>query len=488
MNKILTRRNTIIIVAALTLIKAYLAATLQLHPDEAYYWLWSRRLALGYYDHSPFIAYFIWLTTLVSQAEFWVRFSSIAVSVLMSVLCWRLALQLFADTAAAAASVLVLNLFPITFVGSIIMTPDTPAFVFWALAVYACWQVVRTGQARYWYLTALWFGLSLLSKYTSVLLAPCIFLFFLATDERRWLKTVHPYLAFVLGMACFLPVVFWNQAHDWISFRFQFGHGLGGQSLSPGQIVEFFGGQLLVASPFLWLLGVAAGTAYLFSRDKRKLFVSLMSMPVLLFFTASSLKRLAGPNWPACAYFALSIVIGKFVIDGFRWRRATGAFAVVFAFLMSFVVILHARFNFIPLQRFSRDMAIADATNWFYGYRELGRYILQYHPEARVIMTQSHQLSAEIIYYTRDRIFTTIDPKRTRPSQFNLWPIPPELKGAPGLYIYVDGTGPGPYEEYFRGVGNPEHLTVMRAGFPMRSYRIVPGAASYLQPEQFLVK
>jgi 4-amino-4-deoxy-L-arabinose transferase-like glycosyltransferase len=476
MEKILTKRNTVVIVLLLTLVKAYLAATLQLHPDEAYYWLWSRRLDLGYYDHSPFIAYFIWLTTIFSQTELWVRLSGIIVSVAISFLCWILAMQLFGEVAVAAGSVLLLNLYPLNFTGSIIMTPDIPSLFFWALAVYAFWQVVRTGEARYWYWTGLLFGLSLLSKYTAVLFAPCIFLFVVMTDERRWLKTVHPYLAFLMGMACFLPVVYWNYAHDWISFRFQFGHGLGGQTYSLGRVLEFFGGQALVASPFGWFFGMIATAAYLFSRDRKKLFICLMSLPVFAFFAFSSLKRIAGPNWPAFAYFTLSIATTKFFLDGLRLRRALWAFSLASALALSLVVILHASFNFISLHRYSKDWAVADATNWFYGYRELGRYIMEKHPEARIIMTQSHQLSAEIIYYTRDRVFTTIDPKITRASQFNLWQAPPELVGAPGLYVYADTDDPGPVREYFHGTGEPEKLSVMRAGFPLRTYKLIPCA------------
>jgi len=67
MEKFLNPRNTIIVVGVLTLWRLYLSAGLQLHPDEAYYWLWSRHLDIAYYDHSPLVAYFIWITTLFSE-------------------------------------------------------------------------------------------------------------------------------------------------------------------------------------------------------------------------------------------------------------------------------------------------------------------------------------------------------------------------------------------------------------------------------------
>ena len=69
MEKLFNKRNTIIFVGVLTLWRLYLSAELQLHPDEAYYWLWSRNLDVAYFDHSPLVAYFIWFTTLLSKSE-----------------------------------------------------------------------------------------------------------------------------------------------------------------------------------------------------------------------------------------------------------------------------------------------------------------------------------------------------------------------------------------------------------------------------------
>src|SRR6185295_16168384 len=40
-------------------VRLVVAALVPLHPDEAYYWEWSRHLAAGYFDHPPAIAWFI---------------------------------------------------------------------------------------------------------------------------------------------------------------------------------------------------------------------------------------------------------------------------------------------------------------------------------------------------------------------------------------------------------------------------------------------
>ena len=471
--KIFNRTNTLIFVLITTAWRAYLSATLQLHPDEAYYWLWSRHLDLGYYDHSPLVAYFIRLTTVFSQNEFCVRLSGLIGLLILSWLCWKLALQLFENETAAAASVILFNSLPLTLSGSIIITPDLPAFFFWSLSAYFAWQITRTQKAFFWYLLGVSFGFGLLSKYTAVLFAPSFFLFIILTDERKWLKTVHPYLALILGFACFLPVVYWNAAHQWISFKFQLGHGLSGQKYSLGKLVEYLGGQMLVAGPVLWLAGMYAGFVYLFKKDKPKLFLSLLTLPIIVFFAFSSLKKSAGPNWPAAAYFTFSVIAGAYFTESGRIRRGVLWLAFITSFLFSVIAMLHTRFTIIPLHKISRVMAEADATQFFYGYRELGEEILR-HPEVKFALTSSHQTSAEIAYYTKEKIFACVS-SITRLSEFNFWEFPEDLKDKDGLYIYVEGDGLGPYKDYFISTGETIPFNVTRDGYPLRSYRMIKG-------------
>ena len=45
--------------AAWVALRFWFASHRPLVPDEAYYWVWSRHLAGGYFDHPPVVAYMI---------------------------------------------------------------------------------------------------------------------------------------------------------------------------------------------------------------------------------------------------------------------------------------------------------------------------------------------------------------------------------------------------------------------------------------------
>ncbi len=481
-NSLLAARAAIAVVAATVAWKIYLSSTLQLHPDEAYYWLWSRYLDLGYFDHPPLIAYLIRLTTQFSQQELWVRFGGILETVIVSMLAWMLSLRLSQDRRKAAASVITANVLPITLAGSIVITPDIPLFLFASAGIYAYWRIVETGQARYWYVLGVAFGLALLSKYTAVLLAPSLLLFTVVTDERKWLKTVHPYAAFLLGCLLFLPVVQWNREHQWASFAFQFQHGLGGSSYSLAKVLAFIGGQMLVAGPVLFVAGVYASVRVLFQRNKQMLFLSLTSLPVLVFFAYSSLTRTAAPNWPCGAYFTFPIQVSHYFLDASKGKERLWLIGVALSLTLSVAAGLHTRFGVLPLERISKDLRQADATNWFYGWREFARE-LEKDPEIQVAFTDTSQMAAEITYYTAEKVTGYVDRRHFGGGQYEYWDLPESLRGKSGICVsYREGTKPVPCGEYFTSVGQETMLTAERAGIPIRTYRVVRGEGCRCAP------
>jgi 4-amino-4-deoxy-L-arabinose transferase-like glycosyltransferase len=74
-------RGTAAVVVGLVLLRLAAAAWTPLTFDEAYYWMWSKHLAGGYYDHPPMVAVVIRLGTMIAgDTEFGVRSSRC---------CWR---------------------------------------------------------------------------------------------------------------------------------------------------------------------------------------------------------------------------------------------------------------------------------------------------------------------------------------------------------------------------------------------------------------
>ena len=71
-------RDWSLVVGPPVLLRLCLTGTFPLCEDEAYYWEWSRNLALGYHDQGPGVALAIRLgTALFGESEFDVRFPAV---------------------------------------------------------------------------------------------------------------------------------------------------------------------------------------------------------------------------------------------------------------------------------------------------------------------------------------------------------------------------------------------------------------------------
>ena len=95
-----------------------------------------------------------------------------------------------------------------------------------------CAWSAHSSAARWaWWLGAgVCAGLALLSKYSAVLTIVGAVLYLLSSRaHRHWLATPKPWLAALVALLMFAPVLVWNATHDWVSFAFQAGRAAGMQ-------------------------------------------------------------------------------------------------------------------------------------------------------------------------------------------------------------------------------------------------------------------
>ena len=141
--------NTILTVAALVALRLVAAAFTPLTFDEAYYWMWSKHLAGGYYDHPPMVAFVIRAGTLIAgDTEFGVRLVSILLALPMSFAIYRSTEILLGGTRTAASATILLNVTLMAAVGTLIVTPDAPLLVAASFVLFFLAKVLETGDRK----------------------------------------------------------------------------------------------------------------------------------------------------------------------------------------------------------------------------------------------------------------------------------------------------------------------------------------------------
>ena len=114
----------------------------------------------------------------------------------------------------------------------------------------AHWNAARW---RWWLGAGVCAGLALLSKYSAVLTMAGAVLYLLSSRaHRHWLATPKPWLAALVALLLFAPVLVWNAAHDWVSFAFQAGRAAG-MHLRPFAPLVTLAGEALFVLPWIWL-------------------------------------------------------------------------------------------------------------------------------------------------------------------------------------------------------------------------------------------
>ena len=298
-------------------------ALLPLSADEAYYWLWSRHLAAGYFDHPPAVAFVIRAGTMLFGATpFGVRVGGIFLSFVASWFVWRIGAILARDEKTGALACLFFNLTLMVSVEMLAATPDAPSI---AAAAIFCWtlaKVAQTQDGRWWLAAGAAAALALLAKYTGFFLGlGALAWLTVRPPMRRWLVSPWPYLGGALALLLFAPNLWWNAAHGWETFAFQFAR-VEGESFTLSHLFEFLGAQFILATPFILVLGAMGLGDTTRARDERQMLIAAILWPAIIYFTYHSLHARVQGNWPCFLYPLLSVAaaLAWQRTDWSKWR------------------------------------------------------------------------------------------------------------------------------------------------------------------------
>lgn len=217
-------RAALVILAAFTVLRTLCAVLVPLLQSESYYWLWSRELAWGYFDHPPGVAVAMLGSGPLGDGTLALRAGHIALGTLSSFVCFLLYRRLVSERA-ALASLLALSFAPFWFPFGVVATPEGPLLFFWSLALLLFHHASERESLPMSLAAGVALGLGLLSKYNAGLL--CVsFLVFLCVDPRRPLRRPHPFVAMGAALLVLAPNLWWNAQHGGTSIGMPFRDGL----------------------------------------------------------------------------------------------------------------------------------------------------------------------------------------------------------------------------------------------------------------------
>jgi 4-amino-4-deoxy-L-arabinose transferase-like glycosyltransferase len=449
-------RQALAILAGTTLLRLIVGAIVPLFPDETYYWDWSRTLMAGYFDHPPMIAVLIRAgTALFGNTAFGVRFFPVLAGTGAAAAITFTARELAGDDSARLAT-LVFACMPLAAAGFVLATPDAPMLCAAGWTMYAVVRALRTPPGtsgrtlRMWWLVAgVSIGLAMASKFTSVLLPAALVVAFVSHPRlQNEFGKPGPYLAVAVAALVLLPVLWWNARHDWVSFRFQLGHGLGepkgGALGAVNRELELVGGQIGLVSPILfYFVARAVKRAFEPTPDGVRAVLGVVAASCVAFFVYSATRRSVEANWPAIAWLPAVVLLATEPLQSWRSERWLTR-GLMLGGVLSAIIYTHVLFPILPLPA-PRDQ-VAKAFGWqlladkVQKHREWLTSRASFGASDLYFAAERYQDASELAFHLQEhpRVFSLN--LTGRPNPYDLWGTFPEraARGAALLLVLDD--------------------------------------------------
>jgi hypothetical protein len=377
--------------------------------DEAYYWMYSRFLEWGYFDHPPAIAVIIKAGYFLSPSEFGVRLFTILLSTGTLCLIYKLSKPHKEDF--LLFFIIFLSI-PLVHAGGFLATPDIP-FVF----VVTCFlfhykNYLENDNLKNSMILAVLFAALMYTKYHGILVIG-----FTIAGSWSVLKRKSFWIATFISLILFAPHLWWQYIHDFPSIRYH----LFDRSTEKYKIdftLEFIGGQVLILGPFTGLILLYTS----FKNQEKIPFNRILKFNlagILIFFLISSFKSRIEANWTSAAFIPLIILSFNYIKSRVRLRKWTIGLSIP-----TMILIVIARvFLMLPEIPFP-----VRANNEFFKWKAWAKQVENKAGQAPVVFMNSYQKASKYTFYT-GRTAHSLNNFMYRKNQYDIWPIEDSLQG-----------------------------------------------------------
>lgn len=387
----------------------YLAFTIGLTEQEAYYWSWSKNIGWSYFDHPAMHAWFLALSTMLfGDSVFAVRIIPVLAHILTFVFLFSY-IKKHTNNKVALVSVFLLQ--STWFMAHMLFS--VPDSILYPLSLLA---IIFTEQKKF-YIAAVFLGLAILTKWHAVLLLPGILYFFYKSQGRsKFFKNVG---LFILIIGIFqLPTLYWNFENGWPSLKYHLieRHTHRNQSIfKMGRnvltfiILQFF----LIGPSYFYLFYKGLQQKLLQNTDTLK--TRLIWISIFLFvFLISSAGGESRLYWTGLILLPLALLIADIFLKlDSHSQRVAGRIASAFLIFNTFILFavlslpIGAYFkDFIESKGYTYNLRLSPRGD-FYGWTGFFNHLKQKQDISDAIfITPDFHITAKVMWVLKD---TSVD-------------------------------------------------------------------------------
>lgn len=379
-------------IIALFLFQVLVSVGFELAHDEAYYWIYSKNLDWGYFDHPPFVGIVIKLFSFLDPTEFSVRIGFIVLQFLSLLILLGL-------TGYSLTTLLLFFAFPLASFTGLLALPDIPLLF---MTVCFCYQLKKYLEKENVF-NAVFMGiiiaLGFYAKYHAVLL---VFFTLIAIPSLFKRKTF--YLIALIALLTFVPHLIWQYQHEFSTLRYHFIERPS-SSFSLKRSLEFLALQIGLAGvfvgPFTWYALLKTKASEPFERAMK-----FIAVGTVLFFLFSSFSKKVEANWTIFLAIPIIYLTAHAKIWEKKWAHR--------ALIASFSLVVIARLLFL----LPSDLVAIKRLKEFQGWKMWSQDI-KYVCEGKPILANSYQIASKLSFYLQEEVSALN--YHSRKNQFDYW-------------------------------------------------------------------
>jgi 4-amino-4-deoxy-L-arabinose transferase-like glycosyltransferase len=388
------------IVIATIVVKLFLAYDVPIVSDEAYFYVWGQHWDLNYYDHPPMTGWLMVLFSYLGQHIFFSRLISIISGLVIAWGVHKVVRDGFKlpDKAKLACLTFVVSPLHVLFV---IVTTDTPVFLFVFMAGMAFFYARRRNSNGLMLLTGTFWGMAVISKYFAVLLMVA-FAMALVYQERSPSKVFKQLALITAGALPFLLVhLYGSYTNCWTNYMFNVINRNRHLSWKLSGFLWYLVFQIYLATPWaLYYLLRRPGSTLAGIRQQRNVFAILLVVPLVLFGLIAFHDT--GLHWTIAYWPFLALILIH--LERLTLKRIV-IWSMVFSLLhvIPIVVLLS-----LPVETYRNNPKYHDLVLGIHGAELYQKIRAQYGGEP-ILATNGYYTSAVMTYFGKEHVIVFLD-------------------------------------------------------------------------------
>ena len=388
--------------------------------DEAYYWMFSKNLAWGYFDHPPMVALLIKFGEFFGHAPFFTRLGTVLLTTVTAGIIFHGLPERLKQPkyyVLLFPSIIICNVY------GFIATPDAPLFFFSALFFLGYKNYLEEDNFKAILLLSISITGMFYSKYHGIL--PLVFVLL---SNIQLIKRKSFWLIVFIVCVLFLPHIYWQYIHDWPTIRFHlFERGL--RIYKINFTLDYLLSQLLIWGPIIsfffyrYIMNIK-------SDDKFMKAHHFNFWGVLIIFLISSFKNHVEAHWTLVAGCSFIVLLMDIIDNGAEKRKKY--FVRLATINIAFILILRMLLLVpgFPLDKINNYKPFVHGKSW-------ADSVYKYAGSTPVIFTNSYILPALYNYYHPETTTIGYNTKLYRKTEYSINLTEDRLRGK-NVFVFND--------------------------------------------------